>query len=94
MTEKILKDLEPCWSYFGLSYSAYLVLPRVILCSAPVEWQDRFVAMLHELEEMFPGEGMGSYWIRKREGNRFVHDPFSNYRHMKLTPRETTPCPK
>jgi hypothetical protein len=72
----------PVWSWFGLSYSAYLVLPRVLLCSAPWEWQVRFVRMLLELEAMFPNEEGREYWVRLRDDRgRFVADPFSDYRH-------------
>ena len=93
MPAEVIETREPCWDYFGLSYAAYLVLPRVLLCSAPVEWQDRFVAMMNELEEMFPEECAGSYWVRKMEGNRFVEDPLKDYRHMKQEPKKQTEDP-
>lgn len=40
-------------TWFGLSYSNYLVLHRSLLQSMPEEWQHRFVRMLGELSEAF-----------------------------------------
>lgn len=40
-------------TYFGLSYSNYLVLPRTLLQSMPDEWQTRFVRCLRELDAAF-----------------------------------------
>jgi hypothetical protein len=37
-------------TWFSLTYSNYLVLPRTLLQSMPLEWQHRFVAQLHELD--------------------------------------------
>lgn len=36
-------------TWFGLSYSNYLVLPRTLLQSMPDTWQQHFVALLDEL---------------------------------------------
>jgi hypothetical protein len=40
-------------SWFGLSYTNYLVLPRTLLQSMPHAWQDRFVDNLRELSYAF-----------------------------------------
>lgn len=40
-------------SYFGLTYSTYLVLHRTLLQSMPKDWQHAFVALLEELDEAF-----------------------------------------
>lgn len=72
----------PVWNYFGLSYSAYLVLPRVALCSMPPYWQRRFVALMEEAERVLPPEAQcAEYCVTKRENGRFVKDPLGNYRH-------------
>lgn len=72
----------PVWEFFGLSYSAYLVIPRVVLCSMPLDWQEKFVALLNEAEELLPEEAQNhEYLVRKRVRGKFVHDPFSDYRH-------------
>jgi hypothetical protein len=39
--------------YFGLTYANYLVLNRTLLQSMPGDWQERFVAMLQELDAAF-----------------------------------------
>jgi hypothetical protein len=90
MSETII-ECDPIWDYFGLSYSAYLVLPRVALCSMPLEWQKKFVTLMEEAEKLLPDEAQnGEYWVRKKIGNKFVTDPFTNYRHhLKLELKET-----
>lgn len=40
-------------TWFGLSYSNYLVLPRTLLQSMPDEWQTRFVGCLRELHDAY-----------------------------------------
>lgn len=37
-------------SMFGLSYANYFVMPRTVLQSMPLDWQERFVAVIDELE--------------------------------------------
>ncbi|MGW2401773.1 hypothetical protein ACWCYY_34990 [Kitasatospora sp. NPDC001664] len=49
----VVLDDEPVHTWFGLSYSAYLVLPRTLLQSMPASWQQRMVACLRELDETF-----------------------------------------
>lgn len=46
-------DNEAIHDYFGLSYKNYLVLQRTLLQSMPGWWQERFVALLNDLEEAF-----------------------------------------
>ena len=78
--------------WFELTYANYLVLPRSILQSAPLEWQERFVKCLEGLENLFgtvPEEGTYNVQIRDKNG-RFVHDPLSNYeRGRRRIPRNT-----
>jgi hypothetical protein len=72
----------PVWNYFCLTYSAYLVLPRVSLCSMPLGWQRRFVALMKQAEQMLPDELQGGeYAVQKRVKGRFVKDPLCDYRH-------------
>lgn len=72
----------PVWDYFCLTYSAYLVLPRVSLCSMPLGWQRRFVALMQQAEQMLPPDVQGGeYAVQKREKGRFVKDPLCDYRH-------------
>lgn len=39
--------------WFELTYSNYLVLPRVLMQSMPVEWQARMVTCLRQLDQAF-----------------------------------------
>lgn len=74
----------PVWNKFGLTYASYFVMPRAAMCSMPVEWQERFVALIEEAEELLPeGTLDGDYWVRLKQGNRFVSDPLSDYRHVR-----------
>lgn len=41
---------QPLHDWFGLTYSSYLVLPRLALQEQPIEWQKRFLALLDEME--------------------------------------------
>jgi hypothetical protein len=47
--------------YFELSYAQYLTIPRTVLQSMPLDWQESFVSKLEEIEEYFPG------WLRDGE---------------------------
>lgn len=47
------EDPEPVHAWFGLTYSAYFVLPRSALQSMPKEWQSRFIRMIKEVDDAF-----------------------------------------
>jgi hypothetical protein len=53
MTITHIDDRADVHTWFGLSYSNYLVLPRTLLQSMPKEWQREFVAKLDELHRAF-----------------------------------------
>ncbi|MFG3244143.1 hypothetical protein [Streptomyces sp. NPDC048157] len=40
-------------THFSFSYANYLVLPRTLLQSMPIEWQTKFVALLEEFNTAF-----------------------------------------
>jgi len=54
----------PIHGYFGLTYSNYLVAPRTVLQSMPLDWQERFVALLNEIDEVFPDLPSPTYDVR------------------------------
>ena len=59
---------SPVHGYFGLSYASYLVVPRSALQSMPIDWQDRFIACMQELDatiDWMPDEG--TYKVRLHE---------------------------
>ena len=43
---------SPIHAYSGLSYGTHLIVPRKVLQSMPVKWQQRFVACLEELDQI------------------------------------------
>ena len=43
----------PIHAWFGLSYTNYLVLNRTLMQSMPIEWQERMVACLREMDDAF-----------------------------------------
>ena len=53
MTDCRTSSIEPVHEWFELTYSNYLVLPRTLLQSMPVDWQQRMVASLDELRAAF-----------------------------------------
>jgi len=54
----------PVHSFFGLTYSSYQVVPRVLAQSMPHEWQARFVACMEEMQQAFGYLGDISYDVR------------------------------
>jgi hypothetical protein len=74
----------PVWNWFGLSYASYAVFPRVALCSLPLEWQQRFVDLMNEAEELLPDEAKyQDYQVTLRKGGKFCKDPLAEYRHAR-----------
>lgn len=46
-------DEESVHGWFGLTYSSYQVLPRVLMQSMPPVWQQRMVALLRQFHDAF-----------------------------------------
>ena len=89
MTDATTPWHEPMHTWFGLSYAAYLILPRIALQSAPQEWQERFIQLLDELREMYGEQLSGSYTVQLRDDKgRFVKDPQADYRHARRLVRD------
>ena len=76
----------PMWLWFNLSYAAYLVLPRRLICEMPNVWQKRLVELLDEFEAMLgdylsDGDLQTNYQVTLRKRGRYITDPLRNYRH-------------
>lgn len=81
----------PVWAWFGLTYSSYCVLPRRALCSMPIDWQHRFVALMNEAHDLLPPEAHADeYFVRARERGKFVSDPNVPYKHAQPWPLRAT----
>jgi hypothetical protein len=52
-TDPETTEHEAIHTWFGLTYSNYLVLPRTLLQSMPDLWQAKFVALLEEMQRAF-----------------------------------------
>lgn len=72
-------------TYFGLSYAAWVVLPRTILQDMPLEWQNRFADMLKDLNYKYPKfpDYIYSVTAKNPKNNLFVKIPreVTDYRH-------------
>lgn len=75
--------VEPIHEFFGLSYANYLTLNRTVLQSMPLEWQERFVACLRELDDACDAAGIErapQFSVRAVDwNNRYVVDPVPHY---------------
>ena len=73
---------EPIHHWFGLTYATYLVIPRSVLQSAPVEWQRKLVAVLEEADEFIkikiPLDGEYNVLVRDSKG-KFKSDFYKEY---------------
>lgn len=77
--KSIEESSEPIHEWFGLTYSSYLVLPRIFLQEMDKEWQVKFVKLLKELENEF-NDPYDNYLVKPRINNKFVKDITNNYR--------------
>ena len=75
---------SPVHLEFGLTYASWLVWPRVVMQAMPIEWQERFVELVEELNEQFPDwEPDGEFCVLLRENGKYKKLPsdLCNYRH-------------
>lgn len=82
------KDLH---LWFGLSYAAFLVMPRVAMMQMPEEWQEKMAELLTQYDETINTSAFGVRGCRVQAlsaGGKFMKMPeeLLNYRH----PRPTT----
>lgn len=81
----------PVHGWFELSYAQYLTIPRSVLQSMPVGWQERFVECLEQLDAELPWRPEdGRYWVELRDGGgRKRTDPCRDYRHAPMWTSES-----
>lgn len=90
----MIRDADGNWvdapfhQWFGLTYSAYLVMPRAVLEALPLDLQNRFIAAIDEARELLDTAKINdNYTVQLRnEHGRFVKDPLCNYRHPPAIP--------
>jgi len=80
---KVVSWESPISYWFELTYAQFLTVPRLVMESMPIEWQEKMVALLEEMDETFdwrPQEGR--YWVKlKDDKGRYCDAPLSDYRH-------------
>lgn len=88
MTDPLPPDPRggPIHLFFGLSYASYLVLPRTLLQSMPIVWQEQFTALLETFNERFYTLNLApSYTVQPRDLHGKIRaEPFPHYRHAPL----------
>lgn len=71
------------WDWFELSYASWLTMPRVLLHSMPVDWQNKLAELLNEYDAMFPNQPDICTRVQVTKGNKLIKTPewLINYRH-------------
>ncbi|WP_121411977.1 hypothetical protein [Pseudomonas aeruginosa] len=74
---------DQLWGWFGLSRSAYAVLPRVMMHAMPDDWQRRFAELMDEWDDHWPNQPDITAHVQIKQNNRFISTPpwLLNYRH-------------
>lgn len=82
--------MSDSWDYFGLSRASWLVLPRVALQSMPLEWQEKFFALVREMEETieYPEGYSGEFSVTMTREGKFAKGCLPPYRHHTLPTKE------
>lgn len=82
-TEQANSGYDQLWAWFGLSRSAYAVLPRVMMHAMPDEWQGRFAELMDEWDDHWPNQPDITAHVQIKQNNRFISTPpwLLNYRH-------------
>ena len=79
----MIVNKTPIHDAFGLTYASWFIVPRIILEAMPVEWQEKFVNLISELNDTYDWEPEAVMQIMFREKGKFASTPecFTNYRH-------------
>ena len=98
------EDRDAVHRWFELSYAQYLTVPRSVLQSMPLEWQERFVRCLEQLDDLIdwrPPQGQYRVTLHllghdEDEGEVWgpeINDPLMNYERgrRRIPWRETPP---
>ena len=79
----IREGYNKLWDYFGLSYSTWLTLPRVMMHEMPDDWQMKMAELMEQWDETWNTNDYPSPYVIARKDNRFTKFPrwLLNYRH-------------
>lgn len=82
------QDAQIVHRFFGLSYSSYMVLPRIALQSMPPAWQAKYVALIKEIQSKLPeliDLEPASYTVTCKNSNgKFAKSKMPHYKYNKL----------
>jgi len=81
-----IQGKERLWSWFGLSYASFLVLPRAGMHQMPDDWQHRMAQLLEEWDEAAKVQPDMEFFVQGRANGRIVKIPewVLNYRRPDL----------
>jgi hypothetical protein len=83
----MVREDGPVHEWFGLSYSSYIVLHRALMQSMPIEWQERMVACVRELQEAYEHVALHSeYCVTPRKNGKYVKETLPHYRRGRVDP--------
>lgn len=75
---------QKLWGFFGLSYAAWICLPRVLMHEMPDAWQDKMAALLEEFWDQYPSlftESEPTVSLRRNGKFSTIPDWMGNYRY-------------
>ncbi|HGM7550507.1 TPA: hypothetical protein ACXI3H_005401 [Pseudomonas aeruginosa] len=74
---------DQLWAWFGLSRSAYAVLPRVMMHAMPDDWQRRFAELMDEWDDHWPNQPDINARVHITQNGLYISTPkwLLDYRH-------------
>lgn len=86
MAEKLSDERKDLHLWFGLSYAAFLVMPRVAMMQMPKEWQENMAELLNQYDETINTSAFGVKGCRVQalsSNGKLMKMPeeLLNYRH-------------
>ncbi|MFQ3543545.1 hypothetical protein Q7A53_05620 [Halobacillus rhizosphaerae] len=76
--EELKQPRKNIHQFFGLSYAQYLVIPRSVLQSMHLYWQDNFVKLLDQLYETGWTKGLPEKTMYKVEVREYGYEHLEN----------------
>ncbi|HEJ3653759.1 TPA: hypothetical protein SL421_001659 [Pseudomonas aeruginosa] len=82
-TEQANSGYDQLWAWFGLSRSAYAVLPRVMMHAMPDDWQRRFAELMDEWDDHWPNQPDINARVHITQNGLYISTPkwLLDYRH-------------
>lgn len=85
MEKRYIRREGPINNAFGLTYASFVVLPRTVLMDMPIEWQEKFIELMDELNDTFDYEEklQMDIEVSVKKNNKYAKMPewIYKYRH-------------